>query len=133
MPIRRNGKKAGGNSVVYTNMPQERRQSERTVSRFPLRYQFKGQPNFYDTVTRDISEGGLRFITNQFIPALSELFLELSLRPSLEPVRARAKVAWVQKTPHCDQYHIGACFTELSEEYKKNISEQLVEYKQYPA
>lgn len=108
----------------------ERRQSERADSRCPLRYQFKGQPNFYDTITRDISEGGLRFITNQFIPAFAELFLEVSLRPSTEPVRAAAKVSWVQKVPHSDQYYVGAHFTELNQEHKKNISERLLEYRQ---
>lgn len=111
---------------------EERRKNERIVSRCPLRYQFKGQPSFVDTITRDISEGGLRFITNEFIPAFADLFLELSLRPAMEPVRTAAKVAWIQKIPHSDQYHIGARFTDINEELKKNISGRLQEYKEYP-
>jgi Tfp pilus assembly protein PilZ len=111
---------------LYTK---ERRQTERVDSRCPLRYQFKGQPNFYETVTRDISEGGLRFITNQFIPAFAELFLEFSLRSSMEPVQAAAKVSWVQKVPHSDQYQVGAHFTELNQEYRKNISDCLSQSK----
>ena len=112
------------------NISQERRQSERVISRCPLRYQFKGQPNFYDTVTRDISAGGLRFITNQFIPAFAELFLELSLRPAAEPLQVPAKVTWIQKVPHSDQYHVGACFSELNQEHKKNLTERLWQYQQ---
>ncbi len=118
--------------MVYPNLiSEERRKSERIQSRWPLRYQFKGQSEFYDTVTRDISEGGLRFITNQFLPNFSEVMLEVSLQPSMQPVRALAKVAWIQKLRHSDQYHVGAQFTEINNGHKKDLFDRLQVYKQF--
>ena len=118
--------------MKYSDLTVERRKGERIASRCPLRYQFKGQTAFSDTITRDIGEGSIRFITNNFIPTFAELFLELSLRPSIAPIRVAAKVAWTQKVSHSDQYHVGARFTDIDEVGRKNIFESLLKYKKYP-
>lgn len=118
--------------MVYPNLiKEERRKSERIESRCPVRYQFKGQPEYFDTVTRDIGQGGLRFITSQFVPNFSEILLELSLRSSLEPVRAAGKIAWTQKLPHCDRYQVGVQFTDISNSGKKNLINRLQMLKQF--
>lgn len=72
-----------------------------------------------ETTVRDISEGGVRFRSNHFIPVRNNLSFNLNI-PKKKPIEARLKPAWITEIPHVGQYEIGAYFLTLSYE-DKNI------------
>ncbi len=68
-----------------------------------------------ETTIRDISEGGIRFRSNEFIPIHNRLLFKLDV-PKKKSIRAIAKPAWIREVPSLSQYEIGASFQGLSEE-----------------
>ena len=67
-----------------------------------------------DTLVRDISEGGLRFRTNHFIPVHEKLLFRISL-PKTMAIEAVAQPAWIREMPVLSQYDVGAKFISLSD------------------
>lgn len=58
----------------------------------------------------DLSEGGVRFWANDFVPLASGVILNLHLKAE-KTVRLEGTVVWVQRLPHAESYHIGCEFT----------------------
>ena len=91
----------------------ERRNYQRLKSQNPLRYQLRGTSEFNNTVTDDISAGGVSFVNSCFIPKSTLVSLEISVFSHvLNPV---GKVAWSQPLPHSNRYRVGIEFLELSQ------------------
>lgn len=75
------------------------------------------------SVTKNLSEGGIRFRTAEFISMACRLILELDIPMFTKPVKAISKVAWIRKTPSGDDYEIGNQFLEISKKDRELISE----------
>lgn len=73
-----------------------------------------------ETIVRDISEGGVRFRSNQFIPVKDKLLLRLSV-PGKKTVEAIAEPQWIREIPSIRQFDIGAKFVSLSNEDREII------------
>ncbi len=101
----------------------ERRRHSRNTLRLPVQY--KRLKLLADTskgaLTRDISEGGIRFIGNEFITLSNRLVLTIMLPAPYRSIKAISKVAWIKKVPMGDQYEIGNQFLNLSEDDKKHL------------
>ncbi len=78
-----------------------------------------------ETTIRDISEGGVRFRSNRFIPIHDRLSMRLNLseRKSIEAV---IEPAWTRELPNVEQYEFGASFVSLSREDKTRLHDYLV-------
>jgi c-di-GMP-binding flagellar brake protein YcgR len=103
----------------------ERRRHPRAESNLPLKYKNLrsiGESQI-GSLTRDISEGGVRFKTSEFISLACRLVLEISLPMMPKPVKAISKVAWIRKVPTGDYYEIGNQFLEITKEDKSRITE----------
>ena len=74
-------------------------------------------------VTRDVSEGGVRFTSNEFLPLASRLVVEIFLPAQPRPVKAIAKVAWIRKVPSGEQYEIGNQFLDIARDDKRQLNE----------
>lgn len=101
----------------------ERRKHSRKVLRMPVQY--KSLKTLADSskgaLTKDLSEGGMRFVGNDFISLSNRLVLTLILPAPFRSIKAISKVAWIKKVPMGDQYEIGNQFLNLSAEDKKQL------------
>ena len=109
------------------NHMDEKRRYPRAETNLPISY--KNLRNVGDapvsSMTRDISEGGARFKTSEFISLACRLVLEISIPTSPKPVKAISKVAWIKKLPAGDNYEIGNHFLEITKEDKSRIMEYI--------
>jgi c-di-GMP-binding flagellar brake protein YcgR len=105
----------------------ERRRYPRAETNLPISYKnlrSVGEAPVSSS-TRDISEGGARFKTNEFISLACRLVLEISIPTSPKPVKAISKVAWIKKLPTGDNYEIGNHFLEITKEDKSRIMDYM--------
>jgi len=107
------------------NFFKEQRQSLRVSLYSPLRFQIKSSRKFGSTVSRDISLGGIRFLTDNFVPVGTSMILEVNLGDTPNIVNAIADVVWTQKLPHTDRYQMGLRFSEIGEPYHQEISDYI--------
>jgi c-di-GMP-binding flagellar brake protein YcgR len=66
-----------------------------------------------NTLTKDLSAGGLSFFLKEGIAAGSILELKIDL-PELESIRCLAKVVRYQSVPETPYYETAVCFLDLS-------------------
>jgi c-di-GMP-binding flagellar brake protein YcgR len=102
---------------------EEKRRHKRVESNFPVQYRNLRKPGIpsVGTVTRNLSEGGVCFKSNEFVSLACRLVVEVSLPNSPKPVKAISKVAWIRKTPSGDQYELGNQFLEITKEDRAAI------------
>ncbi|MBI4356038.1 MAG: PilZ domain-containing protein [Candidatus Omnitrophica bacterium] len=103
-------------------MVTERRRHPRLFSHLPLRYHHKGTSQYADTLTKDVSVSGVRFISHEFFPTASEFLVEVPLFRASHPLQTLGRVAWSQKIAHSDLYEIGMEFTQLPDEHRKLLN-----------
>jgi c-di-GMP-binding flagellar brake protein YcgR len=101
----------------------ERRRWPRVKLNLPLKYRGVGEFNHLpmDSETRDISEGGIRFTSERFIPKDSKLVVNLNLS-DLGGVKATVRIVWAARDPHTNRYEVGAEFDTLPPEAKVQIA-----------
>ena len=102
-----------GRVMVVT---QEKRRFTRVSFREPVQFKAPKDAEFSGSLAYDISEEGLRFQTDNFIPLNESLILELQLSTQ-NSLSLHGKVMWVQMVPHSDRYQIGVKFDDSKELY----------------
>ena len=107
---------------MYETMKERRKFSRKGLR---IAVQYKNLKSVSDVskgaLTRDIGEGGIRFVGNDFISLSNRLVLTIVLPTPFHSVKAISKVAWIRKVPMGDQYEIGNQFLNLSREDKKHL------------
>jgi c-di-GMP-binding flagellar brake protein YcgR len=103
--------------------PPEKRRFHRIESRLPLKYRDlrNAAEEFRGTISKNVSEGGIRFRSDRFISLACRLVVELDIPTLAKPIRAISKIAWIKKMPVGDDYEVGNQFLEISKEDKANI------------
>lgn len=112
----------------------EKRKSRRIKTHIPVRYRtLRGRPGVVgaSSITKDLSEGGIRFRTAEFIAMSCRLILELDIPMFTKPIKAISKVAWLRKLPSGEDYDVGNQFLEMSKENKKLVSEYVDSFTLY--
>ena len=102
----------------------ERRRYIRVDSTVPLQYKKLKElaEGTIGAIAQDVSEGGIRFIANEFLPLASRLVVELFLPAQPRPIKAISKVAWIKKASSGDQYVIGNQFLEVARDDKGQLA-----------
>ncbi|NQT95392.1 MAG: PilZ domain-containing protein [Candidatus Omnitrophica bacterium] len=102
----------------------ERRRFPRVNARLPLQFKDIQRPieAYTGTLTKDVSEGGARFISSDFLSIFTRVLLEMSVPSFSRPIKAISKVAWIQKIPRSNQYNVGIRFMDMTEEDKKHLA-----------
>jgi c-di-GMP-binding flagellar brake protein YcgR len=102
---------------------EEKRKHKRVDSTFPVQYRNLRKAGVMPagSMTRNLSEGGVCFKSNEFVSLACRLVVEISLPNMMKPVKAISKVAWIRKVPSTDQYELGNQFLEITKEDKANI------------
>lgn len=105
----------------------ERRRYPRYSLGLPVQYKnIKALSSpFAGALTKDIGEGGIRFIGNEFLSLANRLVLTLLLPAPAHSIKIISKVAWIRKMPMGDQYEIGNQFLTMSDEDKKELKDYL--------
>jgi hypothetical protein len=86
-----------------------------------MRYQLRGKPEFGNAISNDISCGGLKFTSNNFIPTLTALMLEINvLNRVLRPI---GRVAWSSSVAYSNRSHVGVEFIEFNPLEKNYLKE----------
>jgi len=102
----------------------EKRRFSRVKLKSPLHFSIRGRGGFNDTVSEDISTGGICFTNNRYIAPLTNLMLEVRvLSRVLNPI---GRVVWVNPMPHSDRYRLGVEFVELDPQKKLYLSEYIL-------
>ena len=104
----------------------ERRKFGRVKSHVPIKFRKLRSGVGSDgtgSISKNISKGGIRFRTGEFISMACRLIMELDVPMFSKPIKAITKVAWIRKTEGGDDYEVGNQFVEMSKEDKELISE----------
>ena len=107
----------------------ERREYRRIKINSPIEYKFLNAEKYANTVTCDISEGGISFIIDGPIPVGTHLYFQAKLRNKPQPIYGIAKIAWTAKEPYSPKYRIGLEFTEVGSISRADIATFIQENK----
>ena len=107
--------------MIYDGI--ERRQWSRVDMNVPLKFREVGEfsRSPLDSETRDISEGGIRFATDKFLPKDSKLVVNMDLN-DIPVVKATVKVVWSVRDSHTNMYEIGVEFDTIPSEARVQLS-----------
>ena len=89
----------------------DKRQAARLGMHVPLRYQLRGSAEFSNTVSSNISSGGISFVVERFLPPDTDVMLEIKLLSRI--VRPIGRIKWSSPLAHSDRYQSGAAFLEF--------------------
>jgi len=90
---------------------EEKRHFPRIRFRAAVRYQIRGFAGFNDTLSQDLSLGGISFSNNKFIPPQTTVALEINVLSRI--LRTIGKVSWSSPVAHSDGYRSGVEFLDL--------------------
>jgi len=103
---------------------EERRKFVRISESSQISYQLVQDKKAGDYLTRDISQGGLRFFVHEFIPVNSMLKIRVNLEKQLFAIEAVVKVAWVKEIPLSERFEIGVEFVNIP----IDVTQSIIEY-----
>jgi c-di-GMP-binding flagellar brake protein YcgR len=98
----------------------ERRKYPRIDVSFPVECDILHAKNYFYTVNRDLSPGGIRIISDRFLPKESSLKVNINL--IYKALSITAKVAWCNKTRLSERYMAGLEFVRISKDDQEKIS-----------
>ncbi|NQT32818.1 MAG: PilZ domain-containing protein [Candidatus Omnitrophica bacterium] len=104
---------------------EEKRKFPRIVTHIPVKYRKLNDPGSVSgggSVTKNLSVGGVRFTTPEFISRACRLILELDMPMLTKPIKAISKVAWIRKLSSGGNFEIGSRFLEISKTDKELVS-----------
>ena len=101
----------------------EKREHTRIKTRIPLEYKNlkKTIKDVKGVLVKDISEGGVRFTSNEFLSLANRLVITINIPTVAREIKAITKIAWIKKLPSGDLYEIGNQFLEISREDKEEV------------
>ena len=106
-------------------MNRERRFSPRHRAYLPVHLQPRDTLKTVDTLTKDISRGGLRCLSPAPFPVASEVRVELVLSAGQAPLTVIGNTKWFRTLPYSDMFEVGMSFVELPEETERRLSTYL--------
>jgi len=106
-------------------MVEERRRLSRVRCHLPVRLYPKGEAKVIETLTKDVSLGGLKCLSPSPKTIGTSVIVELDLGPGEMSVDLRGHVAWFQDLPESDQFYLGLIFDEFHERTRQRLSRYL--------
>jgi len=99
---------------------EERRKSVRVGISFPIECRvLPERKKIFYTVTKNLSMGGIKILTEEFFP--KEKTLKININLINEIIEAKAKVVWCNKEPYSERYQMGLCFLEMNKKNKDQL------------
>jgi Tfp pilus assembly protein PilZ len=88
----------------------EQRRFPRVAFRRPVRFRPEEDVLFSSYLAKDISQGGLRFNSGNFIPVGEQVKLQIKLGQEDRVLDVLGKVVWAKYVPSFDMYQLGVKF-----------------------
>jgi c-di-GMP-binding flagellar brake protein YcgR len=106
---------------------EERRRFKRVEEHIPVHFRDMrvGVKMTDNSLTKNLSEGGAKFHSYNFLPLSSLLMVEVTLPSTPKPVKAISSVAWIRKLPSVDEYELGVHFIHMTREDKATVSDYI--------
>ena len=76
-------------------------------------------------MTQDLSLGGVRFISDNFIPMHAILKLEIKLMDTPKMINAIGRVVWIREIFDDENFEVGVEFMDIDKEYLKFLNGHL--------
>jgi len=95
---------------------QERRRYTRVPESVQLSYEILPAESIKQYLTKDISQGGIRFFAREFIPKGSRLKIRISFPRTLFSFEALVQCMWIKEMPYSEEYEVGVEFVDLPPE-----------------
>jgi hypothetical protein len=95
-----------GGEVMRAGLQPERRSSVRVAFNSAVRAEPIPQPSpsrVLQLLSEDLSEGGARLSSPEFLPVDSRVLLDLETPRRDDPIRAIGRVVWVEQVPYAAQ------------------------------
>lgn len=106
-------------------MISERRHHPRIACHLPVKLHWQDGPRAIETLTKDVSLGGVRCLSPLPRPVSAPVSIELTLGTSHEPIVARAAVSWFQSIPASEQFYLGIAFVRIEDHDSQFLSSYL--------
>lgn len=97
----------------------DKRKFPRVGVSFPVECRPLPARSYFYTVSKDISLGGVKIISNSFLPKNNLLKVNINLIDSMLELKAR--VAWCNRERLSERYSTGLQFVETTESSKKKL------------
>ena len=104
----------------------ERRRYIRIPERQKISYKVLPDRKSQGFLTKDISQGGIRFLVHNFIPPESLLEVRISFDEVLFSFESIVRVVWIERQPHSERYEIGVEFTNLPKQANKYLVDYII-------
>ena len=104
----------------------------RSFVRVPLDAAVRAEPipqspnRVLQLISEDLSEGGARLSSPEFLPVDSRVLMDLDPPRPDEPIRAMGRVVWVERVPYAAQWRVGLEFDELSQSTRAQLRRVVV-------
>jgi len=102
---------------------QEKRNFDRINLRAPLAAQVRGSAASNNTLTENISLGGVGIVNNEFLNPGAVLSLKINILSRV--LSATGKVSWFTNLPHSNRFRTGIEFVELDSRDKAYLSDYI--------
>jgi len=100
-------------------MLDDKRKNSRSFISFPIECSVLPGGGYFYTVSKDLSLGGVRILSDEFLAKNNCLRLNINLIDKVLGVKA--KVVWCNKERVSDRYSAGLKFVEIAEENKSYL------------
>ena len=103
---------------VYKTMVENRAFPRAGIS-FPIECRPIPERNYFYTVSKDLSLGGVKIISNQFLPKNDTIKVSINLIDKV--LNLKARVAWCNQEKMSDRYSTGLEFVETNKQSKEKL------------
>jgi c-di-GMP-binding flagellar brake protein YcgR len=104
----------------------DNRRYRRVPFRRSIKFRAKGHEIFLSHLAQDISQGGIRCSSSEFMALHTEVVAHLQLREYEKIIELQGRVKWVRSGPNSDSYQLGIEFFG-DNEYQRSIIAKFVE------
>ena len=106
---------------VYRNT--EGRRFTRVPFKRAVRFSTPSSPRSDAHIAQDLSQGGLRMLSSEFIPVHSLLSIQIQLKERERVMDVQGRVVWVRYNPMTETYQMGLEFVRDAAFQRAMISE----------
>ncbi len=106
-----------------TGFFKEKRQNKRVELHLPIKYRIMTNNQFNNALSLDVSNKGLRIATEDFMPTLSDIFVQLNLFSMV--IELIARVIWSKRVRYSDKFQFGLEFLEVDLTKRRYLEDYL--------
>lgn len=114
-------------------MGEERRRAPRIRAYRPLRLYQPSTVRVVETLTKELSAGGLRCLSHTFLPVSTDVSMEFGFLAGEPLISARGRTVWFRALRESEQFDLGIEFSNISPDDKRRLSAYIDRLSSQPA